>query len=124
MPANPSRYFHRLQDLPLVDLTDTSQARMLLAEGMLLSFVDFPPGSVFPVHAHEAAQVLIVLEGEVEHTCGGETRTLSAGDLCVHPPNTPRGARTPQGFRGIDIFCPPRPEHVAKLQAKLAAATP
>lgn len=119
MSEKKSKYFQRIQDLPLVNLTEESQANLLLGTGVLVSFIENPPGCVFPIHAHESEQILIILEGEEEHVCGDETFHMKAGDVCVHPSNVPHGGETKTGFKGIDIFCPPRPDHVDKLKAKL-----
>ncbi|MNL60087.1 L-lactate permease [compost metagenome] len=50
-------------------------------------------------------------------TCGDETFLMEAGDVCVHPSNVPHGGRTTTGFRGIDIFVPPREDYL-QLMAK------
>lgn len=86
---------------------------------MLISFIENPAGCVFPVHSHESEQILIMLEGEEDHVCGDEKFLMKAGDVCVHPPNVPHGGETKTGFKGIDIFCPPRPDHVEKLKKAL-----
>ena len=119
MSERKSKYFNSIKELPLVNLTEEFQANLLLGSGMLVNFIEFPPGSVFPIHEHESEQILIVLEGEEEHVCGDEKFLMKAGDVCLHPPNVPHGGETKIGFKGIDIFCPPRPDHVDKLKAKL-----
>ena len=119
MAEKKSKYFNSIKDLPLVNLTEESQAHLLLGAGILVSFIENPPGCVFPIHDHESEQILIVLEGEEDHVCGDEKFLMKAGDVCVHPPNVPHGGETKIGFKGIDIFCPPRPDHVDKLKAKL-----
>lgn len=83
---------------------------------MLISFIENPPGCVFPVHSHPSEQILVILEGEEEHICGDEKFLMKAGDLCIHPSNVPHGGETKTGFKGIDIFCPPREDHVEKLK--------
>lgn len=123
MSKQKSKYCFRIDDLPKVNLTGDkklpSMANLLLSDKMLLSFIENPPGCVFPVHSHESEQILIMLEGEEEHICGDEKFVMKAGDVCVHPANVPHGGETKKGFKGIDIFCPPRPDHVDKLKAKL-----
>jgi len=86
---------------------------------MLLSFIENPPGCVFPLHSHPSEQVLIMLEGEEEHICGDEKFLMKAGDICVHPPNVEHGGETKTGFKGIDIFAPPREDHLEKLNRVL-----
>ena len=119
MAEKKSKYLQRIESLPLVPLTEESQSRLLLTEKLLVSFIQNPPGCVFPVHTHPSEQILIILEGEEEHICGGETFLMKAGDVCVHPAHIPHGGQTKTGFKGIDIFCPPREEHVQKLKQVL-----
>jgi quercetin dioxygenase-like cupin family protein len=123
MAENKSKYLHKIEDLPQVNLTGDeklpSMANLLLTDKMLISFIENPAGCVFPVHSHECEQILIILEGEEEHICGDETFLMKAGDVCVHPSNVPHGGETKTGFKGIDIFCPPREDHVEKLKKAL-----
>ncbi len=124
MTEKKSKYLRRIEDLPLVPLTEESKSRLLLTERVLVSFIQNPPGCVFPVHTHPSEQILIILEGEEEHICGEETFLMKAGDVCVHPANIPHGGQTKTGFKGIDIFCPPREEHVQKLKQVLEKGGP
>ncbi len=123
MPENESKYLRKIEELPKVNLTGDeklpSMANLLLSDKMLISFIENPAGCVFPVHSHESEQILIILEGEEEHICGDETFLMKAGDVCIHPSNVPHGGTTKTGFNGIDIFCPPRPDHVEKLKKAL-----
>lgn len=123
MSEKKSKYLNAIKDLPQVNLTGDeklpSMANLLLTDKVLVSFIENPPGCVFPIHHHECEQILIMLEGEEEHVCGDEKFTMKAGDICVHPSNVPHGGETKTGFKGIDIFCPPREDHVALLKAKL-----
>lgn len=123
MSEQKSKYFHRVEDLPRVNLTGDeklpSMANLLLGKNVLVSFIENPPDCVFPVHTHESEQILIMLEGEEDHICGDEKFLMKAGDVCIHPSNVPHGGQSKTGFRGIDIFCPPRQEHVDKLKKAL-----
>jgi quercetin dioxygenase-like cupin family protein len=115
MSEKESKYLHRIASLPLVPLTEESKSRLLLGTNLLVSFIENPPGCVFPVHSHPSEQILIILEGQEEHICGDEKFLMKTGDVCIHPPNVPHGGTTKTGFKGIDIFCPPREDHVQKL---------
>jgi len=119
MAEKKSNYLHRIEDLPLVPLTAESKSRLLLGTNALISFIENPPGCVFPLHSHPSEQILIILQGEEEHICGEEKFLMKAGEVCVHPPNVPHGGTTKTGFKGIDIFCPPREDHVNKLKQVL-----
>jgi len=111
-----SKYFHTVKDIPLVPLTKESSTRFLSAKGALFSFIENPPGTVFPIHRHEAEQILIILEGSEEHVCGEEKFTMKAGDVCVHPPNVDHGGETKTGFKGIDVFVPPRQDYLELMK--------
>jgi len=112
-----SKYVYTIKDIPLVPLTAESSTRFVSAGDALLSFIENPPGTVFPLHSHEAVQVLIILEGSEEHECAGETFFMEAGDVCIHPSNAVHGGKTTTGFKGIDIFLPPRDDYL-ELMAK------
>jgi quercetin dioxygenase-like cupin family protein len=119
MSKDTSKFFHRIEDLPLVPLTEESKSRLVATDRLLISFIENPPGCVFPIHSHPSEQILIILEGEEDHICGEERFTMKAGDICVHPADVPHGGETKTGFKGIDIFCPPREDHVEKLKRVL-----
>jgi quercetin dioxygenase-like cupin family protein len=59
--------------------------------------VDIPP------HSHKA-QWGIVLEGEIEMTVGGETRTYGPGSTYYIPADVVHSARVPAGAKAIDFF--------------------
>ncbi len=119
MSKKKSKYFFTVKDLPLVMLTEKSKSHMVLGQNVLISFIENPPGCVFPLHSHESEQILIMLEGEEDHICGEERFLMKAGDICIHPPNVLHGGETKTGFKGIDIFVPPRADHVEKLKQAL-----
>ena len=119
MPEKKSKYLYHIEDLPLVPLTEKSKSRLLAGKNILVSFIENPPGCVFPLHSHPSEQVLIILEGGEEHICGDEKFLMKAGDVCIHPPNVEHGGTTKTGFKGIDIFSPPREDHLEKLRQAL-----
>ena len=119
MAKKKSKYFYRLEDLPLIPLLGETKARMVAGKHMLVSFLEHPPGFVYPLHSHPAEQIQILLEGEEEHICGDEKFLMKAGDICVHPPNVEHGATTKTAVKGIDIFSPPREDYLEKLKNAL-----
>lgn len=110
------RYYYRIEDLPLTNLTPESQTRFILSDNALVSFIENPPGTQFPIHGHDAEQILIILEGSEDHEIDGEKFHMEAGDVCVHPANVQHGGYTTTGFKGIDIFVPPRDSHVELMR--------
>ena len=112
------KYVYTIKDLPLTQLTAESATRFILGEHALVSFIENPPGTEFPIHSHAAEQILVILEGSEEHIIDGETFHIKAGDVVVHPPNVEHGGTTKTGFKGIDIFAPPRDSHVELMRAQ------
>jgi len=106
------RFVYTIKDLPVSNLTKESLTRFILGDNMLVSFIENPPGTEFPLHKHEAEQILIILEGSEDHVVDGKHFQMKAGDVCVHPANVEHGGFTKTGFKGIDIFAPPRDSHV------------
>jgi len=119
MAKKKTKYFYRIENLPVVMLTEKSKSHMVVGKNTLISFIENPPGCVFPQHKHPSEQILIMLEGEEDHICGEERFLMKAGDMCIHPPNVMHGGETKTGFKGIDIFVPPREDHVEKLKKAL-----
>lgn len=119
MPEKKTKYYHRIEKLPLIWLTEKSKSHMVSTDRVLISFIENPAGCVFPLHSHPSEQILILLEGEEDHICGEEKFLMKAGDICIHPPNVMHGGETKTGFKGIDIFSPPREEWLAKLKEAL-----
>ena len=85
------------------------QFQPVVGERLMVNFVRFPPHTEAPLHWHDEEQIAFVLEGALEFTVAGETRTLRRGDAVVIPPNVPHAARTrDEGCLQVDVFNPPR----------------
>ena len=74
-------------------------------EGLVV-FFEIQPGSVLPEHAH-CFQWGIAIEGEIDLTIGGETRTYVKGDTYVVPEGVEHSARIPHGCVAMDYFADP-----------------
>src|SRR4030042_908260 len=72
MSNKKAKFFYHIEDLPVVMLTEKSKSHMVSGQNALISFIENPPGCVFPSHSHPAEQILIILEGEEDHICGEE----------------------------------------------------
>ncbi|MDR3560414.1 MAG: cupin domain-containing protein [Negativicutes bacterium] len=110
--AKEQKYVYSLKDIPYIQLADKAKTRFVLGEDILVSFIEQEPGAQFPIHSHDCEQILYIIEGTEDHIIGDQTILMKAGDVCVHPANVPHGGRTTTGFKGVDIFSPPRKEHV------------
>ena len=66
-------------------------------------FLDIDPIGQIPPHSH-GEQWGIVVEGEMELTIGGRTRTYRAGDSYHVPAGVEHNAKFLSHFRAIDVF--------------------
>ena len=93
-----------IRRLPEVDSPLTSlRGWMLQTDQGLAMFYEIPDGVEVPEHAH-GAQWGVVLEGSMELTIGGETKTYSRGDTYFVPDSVAHSAVIHPGFVGIDVF--------------------
>ena len=93
-----------LRELPMVDSPLASLRGWMLRTGQALAmFYEIPDGVEVPEHAH-GAQWGVVLEGTVEFTIGGETRTYRRGDTYYVPDGVAHRAVIGPGYVGIDVF--------------------
>lgn len=84
-------------------------ARTFWGEKMLVSVVEMEADKPLPEHSHPHEQAGIVTEGSLTLTIGGETRTVTAGQVFIVPGDVPHSAVTgPDGARVVDIFSPVR----------------
>ncbi len=70
-------------------LSEDALRRKLEARGYRVSRYMYPPGTVFPEHAHEVDKIDAVLSGRFRMTQGGRSVVLEAGD-CLAVPRGPR----------------------------------
>jgi quercetin dioxygenase-like cupin family protein len=104
--ATPFKHFN---DVRVKRVWEDIRARSVNGERMTMALVDLEAGAGLPPHQHENEQMGFVVEGELEMTIGGETRTLHAGDTYTIPSNVLHGAATgSQGAVVIDVFAPIR----------------
>lgn len=114
------QYVFHIDDLPFTPLVEKENivTQFILGDNIQISFIQNPPGATFPLHSHDAEQILIMLEGTEEHIIDGQEIHMVAGDVCVHPGGSVHGGKTLTGFKGIDIFSPPRTDkggHVERM---------
>jgi quercetin dioxygenase-like cupin family protein len=102
MPTAP--YPESITSLPLADIPiDGVTGRLLQGPDSQVVFFDIEPIGVIPPHRH-GEQWGLVVEGEMELTIGGETRTYRAGDSYHIPAGVVHGATFATRVRVIDFF--------------------
>ena len=111
-PADEGRYFipagagshHRI--FPGVAIRTTA------GQGLMLSLVNFEPGSVVPEHAHPHEQMGMMISGRAEFTVGGTTRVLGPGDMWRIPGHVPHKVVALDGPAvALDVFHPVREDY-------------
>lgn len=61
--------------------------------GATVGYVEITPHTANPVHRHQTcSEVLVVLEGSIDHIVGDESVELGPGDALVVPPGMRHGA--------------------------------
>lgn len=100
--------FHQLETLPSRELFPGFTARLVHTPLVTQSFVDCEAGATFPEHRHPHEQTVIVLEGALELTVGGDTHRLTPGTIFTIPGNVPHAGKALVATRVLDVFSPPR----------------
>ena len=88
-----------LADIPLPGLT----AYLSQAENHQILFMQFEKDAELPEHSHEG-QFGIVLEGEIELTIDGITKSYTKGDRYFIPSGTKHSAKIHAGYSDITFF--------------------
>lgn len=74
-------------------LTWVSNAKVTGTENLTVGLVTMNPGQSNPKHSHpNCDEVLYMIQGEVDHSLGGDMHHLKAGDFIVIPRGVPHDA--------------------------------
>ena len=93
-----------IRALPMVDSPlESLRGSMVQNDRALTMFYEIPDGVEVPEHAH-GAQWGVVLEGTMQFTIAGETRTYGPGDTYYVPDSVAHSAVISPGYVGIDVF--------------------
>ena len=100
----PEPFPEFIRGLPMVDSPLASlRGWMLGTDQALAMFYEIPDGVEVPEHAH-GAQWGVVLEGSIEFTIGGETRTYRRRRHLLRAGRVAAQRRHPPRYVGIDVF--------------------
>jgi quercetin dioxygenase-like cupin family protein len=78
--------FVNLSDLSEVERLPGWRGRHFDSLSMTFGYWEFDAGSSIHEHSHPQEEVWFVIEGELEITVGGETRTAGPGGAAIVPP--------------------------------------
>ena len=78
----------------------------------------FKAGELVPMHSHEHEQFTLIISGECDVTCGGETFHLTPGGICWAPSNVEHEIKMwDEGeVEAYDIFYPVREDWLTPLE--------
>ena len=103
--------FHRWDDIPKEQVTDSISRRLVVGERMMLAHVYLAKGSIVPRHSHENEQLTYILEGALKFWIGedgAQELVVRAGEVLVIPSHVPHKAEALEDTLDVDVFCPPR----------------
>jgi quercetin dioxygenase-like cupin family protein len=104
-------YFYNPKERPSKKFAPGLRSRTFWGEKMLTALVDLEAETDLPSHSHPNEQISIILQGELEVTIAGETKTLSQGELFIVPPGVEHSVRTgSKQVQVMDVFSPVREE--------------
>lgn len=93
-----------IKALPQADIPMKGPLAYLLTGGPCqVVFFDLPAGAEVPPHSH-GAQWGIIVDGEIELTIGGETKTYRKGDAYFIGDGVVHSGKTKNRCRAIDVF--------------------
>ncbi len=121
-PTVPAGTIMDLHDIQFTELQPGANARLIGGHGAQLSFLRMDPGMTFAAHLHPEEQLMCVLRGGMDELIQDAWAPMAAGDLLYLPAPMVHGGKV--GDRGcdvLDVFYPPRPDYMAKKEAREAA---
>lgn len=84
--------FFNTGSLPATEMLPGVTRRAVYLDDVMITFFDFRPEAIIPVHHHPHQQITWIISGAMSFDLDGEQRVLTAGDGVLIPPNTPHGA--------------------------------
>ena len=100
-------YPEMIMSLPDIDIPlEGVKGKLLQAGGYQIAFFDIQAGAEVPAHSH-AAQFGVMLDGEMDLTIGGETRTVRKGDNYFIPGGVEHAAVFRTRVLVMDLFAEP-----------------
>jgi quercetin dioxygenase-like cupin family protein len=96
-----------IRDLPEADIPfEGVKAYLSQSDTHQIIFMEFKKDVDLPEHSH-AAQIGIVLEGRIDLTIGGKTKTFTKGDRYFIPEDTLHSGKIYAGYADVTFFNEP-----------------
>jgi quercetin dioxygenase-like cupin family protein len=105
--------FYKESDLKEKQIAAGLTLRAVAGDHTMLTFVEFQPHAVLPVHQHPQEQITYLLAGELEFTLEGETRILAKGEGVIVRSQARHGAKAlNKPVKVLDAWYPLREDYV------------
>lgn len=122
MTESPTAALHRWDDLPLEQLNEHIDRRLITGSNMMIAHIYLKKGGVVPLHSHHNEQITYVLEGALKFLLGegqDEEVIVRSGEVLTIPPNLPHSAEALEDTLDVDVFNPPRQDWLDGTDAYL-----
>jgi quercetin dioxygenase-like cupin family protein len=107
-------------DLPMTELVEGSNSRLIAGEQSMLSFLTMSAHSYFAPHHHSQEQIMIVLDGSCDEIIEGKIYHIKKGDVVILPPNIVHGAYIGnEEVHAIDVFGDVRSDYMLKMEQNM-----
>jgi quercetin dioxygenase-like cupin family protein len=105
--------------MPFVELSSLTEhervpgfrGRFVHTENVTFAHWRIEKGAALPSHAHPHEQITALVEGELEFTLDGETRTLKPGIVALIPAMAGHSGKARTDCTVIDVFYPVREDY-------------
>jgi quercetin dioxygenase-like cupin family protein len=86
-------YFNCLKELKPKQPVKGITVRSVYLDNVMLTYMEFEPGSIIPEHKHPQEQITLILKGGMEMTVGKTKKTVKEGDIISVPSNVIHSAQ-------------------------------
>ena len=104
--------FFRESDLKAKQVVEGISLRAVHGDKTMITFFEFEPDAVIPLHKHPHEQITYVIEGEIEFALEGQSMVLKAGDGVVMKSNQEHSATVlGRPAKAVDAWYPLRKDY-------------
>ncbi len=105
--------FFRESDLKVRKVLEGITLKAVSGHKTMMTFFEFEPNAIIPIHKHPHEQITYIIEGEMEFTIKGEIRILKKGDGVVILSNQEHSAKIlDKATKAIDAWYPIREDYL------------
>lgn len=109
--------FYRWNEIPLEQLSENIDRRLVTGDRMMLAHVYIKKGGIVPQHSHENEQLTYILEGGLRFWIGedeSQVIDVMAGEVLHIPSHVKHKAEALEDTLDVDVFSPPRQDWLDK----------